>query len=221
MDYSKLNKEQLLKEVNKRKLSIAKSAKKDDIIALLKKDDRAKKAAAKKAEAAKTAEAEKAPAKKPVADKEESKQEEVKKEVKVAAPTTRGVVNGGPVVDGEIYVRGTKHSTFVAFLVVIGSSMIMGLVTFISFFYWPLIRKWFNFLAEYYWGWIITLQKFFAWIGLIILIIATIGAFMTSMSVGVTMLIVLLLYGGLIWSIIKGLRVARQSRAYYKENIYK
>lgn len=122
------------------------------------------------------------------------------------------VLNGGVVVDGQVYVRGYRHDTFIAFLVNVGMSFVTGIIMFVSFFYWPLIRKWLNFTAEYRWGWTITFDKwvstiFFAFCGVLLCIT------LTGAIVGIPMIL-------FIFSYFKGCNTARASREYYKQNIY-
>lgn len=122
-------------------------------------------------------------------------------------------INMGPIVPyNEPWIRGERHSTLMAFWMCLWTSLVSGFVFFAGFFYWPLIRKWVLYSAEFRWGWTLTFTKWYC------VILSAFAAVMLCISIVGIPFAILLFFSTK--SLFKGLTMARISRSVYKENLY-
>lgn len=119
---------------------------------------------------------------------------------------------GGIVPYDEPWLRGRPHSTIKAFWMCLWTTYVGAIVYFISFFYWPLARKWTLYQSEFRWGWTLTFTKWSTVIGLGIY-----GIVICFFIVGIPIAILLFFYGK---SIFKAFTMGRISREVYKREIY-
>lgn len=131
-------------------------------------------------------------------------------------------VGGYQVPTNQGYVRGKYHSTGMAFLWCLLIGLVTPFVMFLSFFYWPLIRKWLNYVAEFVWAWSISVFKWYVslYYGFIciVIIISGVGVLFAYMFAGLCLIAIGACGVMYIRSIFYGGKTARRSREYYVEN---
>lgn len=116
--------------------------------------------------------------------------------------------------DDEPYVRGYRHEPGVGFMVWLLTAIAGSFVLFISFFYWPLIRKCSNVVGEYIWAWVWSFNKWLITIGLLFY---TLVFFLLIPFFGIIFGVLSFFY----WkSVFKAFTMGRRNREYYINNYH-